>query len=124
HAAGVQRAFRYLEHFGDAGFGRVVAAIQADHATALFAVAAFPRAPDDVRVRGIGADVVEVVADFGIEVRIGIFRAIGVPGLGDLAIAVGIDDLRAPALRELFVMRFIPYAGVDLAEDRSQQLVE
>jgi hypothetical protein len=47
-----------------------------------------------------------------------------VPWLRDLAVAVRVDDLRAPPLRGLLVARAIVFARVEPADDRAEQLVE
>ena len=63
------------------------------------------------------------MSDLGIAPRIGGLAG-HVPRLRDLAVAVAVDDLRAPALRRLLVAGAVVLARVDPADDRPEQLVE
>ena len=113
-----------MVHLGHTAFRRIVTTIQPDQVTSFSAGGTFGRAPRDVGVLGIHHDVIERQADFGIQLRIRIGSTGLVPRFGDLAVAVGVDDLRAPAIGQLLVMGLVPHAGVDPAEDRTQQFVE
>ena len=86
------------------------------------------RAPD-AAIRGTQRNRVAAELDAMIALRIDRIVRLG-PARGDLAVAVGVDDARAPSLRGARVVRLVERRGVDpadgvvLAEDQVVALVE
>src|SRR6185436_3514613 len=100
-AARIDAGLGHLVDLGLARLGWVVAEIDAHDV----ARSVLRRAPHGV-VDGARDHGIEIVPDLGIAPRI--LRLIrDVPRLRDLAVAVAVDDLRAPALRRLLVVRAI-----------------
>src|SRR6185503_6530789 len=87
-----------------------------------------PRAPDAAVGR---ADPDRIAAEFDAVILLRIDRLIRLgPAAGDLAVAVGVDDARAPALRRARIVRLVerhgvePADGIVLAEHQVVVLVE
>src|ERR1019366_8002026 len=153
-AARIDAAFRHLKDLRDAGLGRILAALQADEeagegladAPDIVVYRAGNHAVHAVADQGVELGILgsagaqrgaaasgrrSAAGVAGIEK---IFAAacgnVNVPGLGrigtarDFAVAVGVENLAAPAARLMLVMRLVVDLGVDPAEDGAGQFVE
>src|ERR1019366_5168687 len=153
-AARIDAAFRHLKDLRDAGLGRILAALQADEeagegladAPDIVVYRAGNHAVHAVADQGVELGILGSAGAQGGTAATGrrsaagvagiekIFAAacgnVNVPGLGrigtagDLAVAVGVENLAAPAARLLLVVRLVVDLRVDPAEDGAGQLVE